>query len=293
MRKELDACLTNTVLTLLQLISETKYRTAYECLVSVRRAQARFLFRDSIGRWVWYAVVLHDGRRWTVDGPSTTVACRMTKAAHSTRAYSGWTRPSSRHRTAGPVEHGDGACGTGIGDDGDSASWAERRRGCGQQSVLSTPRAGRRSITCSRTVLCLPCPEARMSAETLREVCAYAERIVVVMTDTWSKLGPAFYTLPSPRPVSAGLVGEHGRPLCPKACARKCCSHALCLILDCVCVSSTRSLYTGSRQITARSGHAHCRRHAAQCKDPSFSFSFSVEAYIPGSRTYGRTDARI
>lgn len=82
-----------------------------------------------------------------------------------------------------------------------------------QQSVLSTPRAGRRSNPCSRTVLCLPCPEAWKSAETLREVCAYAERIVVAMTDTWSKLGPAFYTLPPPRPVSAGLVGEHSRPL--------------------------------------------------------------------------------
>lgn len=127
---------------------------------------------------------------------------------------------------------------------GDSASWAETRRGHGrgQQSVLSTPRAGRHSIACSRAVLCLPCPEARKSAETLREVCAYTERIVVVMTDAWSKLGLAFYTLPSSRPVPsrpaflASIVD-----LC-EACTRKCCSwHALCLIFDCVCVSSTRS----------------------------------------------------
>lgn len=59
-------CVSHQYRLFLQIISETKYRTAYECLASVRRAQARFLFRDSIGRLGWFAVVLHDGRRWTV-----------------------------------------------------------------------------------------------------------------------------------------------------------------------------------------------------------------------------------
>lgn len=61
--EERAGCVSHQYRLFLQIISETKYRTAYERLASVRRAQARFLFRDSIGRWVWYAVVLHDGRR--------------------------------------------------------------------------------------------------------------------------------------------------------------------------------------------------------------------------------------
>lgn len=148
MRKELGACLTNTVLTLLQLTSKTKYRTAYECLASVRRVQARFLFRDSIGRLVWYAVVLHDGRRWTVDGGRSVHDCGVPN--DQSRVLDSRVLGLDEAIISPPRRR---TCRCVFGD---SASWAETRRshGRGQQSVLSTPRAGRRSIACSphRTV---------------------------------------------------------------------------------------------------------------------------------------------
>lgn len=96
---------------------------------------------------------------------------------HSTRAYSRWREPSARHRhrTAVPVEHGDGACDTDIGAPTRQCERCKQGRDAPRSGVHNSARAGRRSIACSRTVRLGShgmCP-VRKSGRVLREVCAY------------------------------------------------------------------------------------------------------------------------